>query len=195
MKVVEVKYMKRVNLGNYEHEETALTAVLDEGEDHFAALASLKADMASAQSGATSNPAETKAPPKAPKAKKEEAAAEESEEDEDEKAVDSEEEESEEEESEEESEEEEEAPSAKGKKNFKKKPQTYSRDSETHKEIFSKLMMSVAPKWKETAESKQKAKETSLAMSGKEFLDENGNVLESFSDEVKSKMIGKKKKK
>ena len=33
MKIAEIKYMRRVNLGNYEHEEITATAVISEGED------------------------------------------------------------------------------------------------------------------------------------------------------------------
>ena len=79
-----------------------------------------------------------------------------------------------------------------GKKSFRKKPQTYNRSIEQHKEIFSGLIRSVAPDWKKTEASKAKAKKTSESMVGKEFLDENGEVLESFRSEVKKMMLAKK---
>jgi DNA polymerase III gamma/tau subunit len=195
VKITEVKYMRRYNLGNYEHEEIAISAVLDEGEDHFAAIANLKSDVASAQKGEASEhsaaiaaagepaskPVKEK---KSPKKKAEEEPSEEAEEnDETEQDI--------EESEEEEAEEEEEKPAAK--KSFKKKPQVYSRASEQHKEILSKVLSSVAPDWKKTPESKEKAKGASQKMEGKEFLDESGEVLESFTAEVKKIMTGKKK--
>lgn len=78
----------------------------------------------------------------------------------------------------------------KGKK-FRKKPQSYNRSLEQHKEIFSGVLKSVAPDWKKTDASKAKAKDVSQKMEGKEFLDDNGEVLDSFKAEVK-KLMGKK---
>lgn len=81
-----------------------------------------------------------------------------------------------------------EASRAKAKAKFKKKPQSYSRASEQHKEIFSGVLKSVAPNWKKSEASKLKAKQVSQKMEGKEFLDETGDVLSSFTAEVKKLM-------
>lgn len=94
-----------------------------------------------------------------------------------------------------------EAPAKKGKtaasssgtkKGFKKKPQNYNRALEEHKDIFSTVLRSVAPDWKKSPESKAKAKKTSEKMEGVEFLDESGEVLESFKSQVKKLMSAKK---
>ena len=61
MRVTEVKYMRRYNLGNYEHEEIMLGAALEDGEDHLAALNDLKTDVEAAKAGATSTGSETPA--------------------------------------------------------------------------------------------------------------------------------------
>jgi len=42
MRFTEIKYTERKNKGNYEHEEFTVTAVLDEGEDAFSSMLSLK---------------------------------------------------------------------------------------------------------------------------------------------------------
>lgn len=78
------------------------------------------------------------------------------------------------------------------KKGFRKKPQVYNRSIEQHKDIFSSILRSVAPEWKKSEASKAKAKKTSEVMNGKEFLDENGEVLPEFKNEVKKLMVGKK---
>lgn len=78
------------------------------------------------------------------------------------------------------------------KKNFRKKPQVYQRSNETHKELFSSLMKSVAPKWKSSPESKAKAKSVSKKMEGKEFLDEDGKIFPAFKEQVRKSMGGKK---
>lgn len=80
------------------------------------------------------------------------------------------------------------------KKSFRKKPQGYNRAIDQHKEIFSGVLRYVAPDYKKSEASKLKAKETSIKMSGKEFLDEDGEVLESFKAEVKKLMSSSKKK-
>lgn len=77
------------------------------------------------------------------------------------------------------------------KKNFRKKPQVYQRENETHKELFSGLMKSVAPKWKASPESKAKAKSVSKKMEGKEFLDEDGKIFPSFKELVRKAMSKK----
>lgn len=77
-------------------------------------------------------------------------------------------------------------------KKFKKQTLGYQRVNETHKEIFSGLLKEVCPDWKKSEASKIKAKAVSQKMEGAEFLDEQGNVLESFKHSVKKQMGGKK---
>jgi hypothetical protein len=51
MNITTIKYLKRKNLGNFEHEEISVEAVLTEGEDSAAALHQLKEFVASALNG------------------------------------------------------------------------------------------------------------------------------------------------
>ena len=54
MKVTELKYVRRFNLGDYEHEEFAVTAQVEDGENHVGLLIGLKADVAAAHAGEAS---------------------------------------------------------------------------------------------------------------------------------------------
>ena len=172
MRVSEVKFTKRYNVGNYEHEEYSLAAVLEEDENHVEAMAQLKADVIAAYT--EENSQVKKATRKAAEVE------------------DTEEEETEEVEQEETAEDEEvPAKAAKGKKKFKSKAQVYQRSNETHKELFSGVMRAVAPDWKKTTESKAKAKSVSLVFEGVDFLDAEGNVLAEFKAAVKKAMSNK----
>ena len=77
----------------------------------------------------------------------------------------------------------------------KAKPQGYDREAESHKALFSSLLGSVAPDWRKSEESKARAKKTSVTMAGKEFLDADGEILESFTAEVKKLMAPARKSK
>jgi hypothetical protein len=195
MTPTEVKYNRRYKTGDYEHEDFTVTAVLDKGDDVVATFGELRADIAKAfaaevgEPEAEEVPAAT-APGKKNKKAKEEEPEEVEEEDPEETPEDPEEEESEEEETEEEEEEteEEEAPPAKTGKKFKKKPQVYNRASEAHKEIFSKMLAGISPGWNKKEDVKARAGKASKDMEGQEFLDEEGNVLDSFSNSVKKLM-------
>lgn len=81
----------------------------------------------------------------------------------------------------------------KGGKKYKTKSQNYNRGIEQHKEIFSGVLRSVSPSWKQSDVLKQKAKKASETLDGTEFLDENGEVLPSFKAEVKKLMTVKAK--
>ena len=198
-RVTEAKFNRRYNVGQYEHEDYTLTAVLDEGDDTLLVLNSLKKSIASAFGGETETTSETIAEVEKPKRKSrakkeepeeeavEEEAVEEGEEPEDLDPEDLEEEEEEEEE-EEVVEEKPAKAKAKGKRGFKKKDQPYSRSSEQHKEIFSNVLKAISPDWKKSPASKTKAKEASQSMEGKDFLDETGEVIASFKAEVKKLM-------
>lgn len=79
-----------------------------------------------------------------------------------------------------------------GKKSFKKKPQSYNRGIEQHKEIFSSTLRLIAPDWKKDEASKKKAKAASEKLEGVEFLDASGVVLPTFIAAMK-KLMGVKK--
>jgi len=180
MRVSEVKFTKRYNVGNYEHEEYSLNAVLEEDENHVEAMSQLKADVIAAYT-------EEKSTVK--KSTKKAAAAVVEEEEEETTETET----SDEEDTAEEVEEEPVLAAKKGKakKTFKKKAQVYQRSNDTHKELFSGVMNAVAPAWKKTTESKAKAKEVSMKFEGVDFLDENGSVLETFKAAVKKAMSKK----
>lgn len=76
------------------------------------------------------------------------------------------------------------APKA-AKKAFRKKPQTYDRGIEAHKEIFARVLKSVAPDWSKSDAGKKKAKGISADMEGAPFLDDNGDVYDAFKEKLK----------
>lgn len=51
VRVTEAKYTRRINLGNYEHEELSLTAIVEDGDTAVGVLAQLKADIVTASGG------------------------------------------------------------------------------------------------------------------------------------------------
>ncbi len=206
MNVTEIKFNKRVKTGEYEHEDFTATATMDPGEDLFTQMNLLRTDVLAVIAGEKAAPVATLTVPAKegktgkgkgakgkdtppPAEEKEEEEEQEEEENEDEDPVDP-----EEEEEEEEQEEEEETPPpaeekpAKTGKTFKKKPQVYDRDKEQHKEIFSKMLAALAPNWKKSDDTKKLGKDASVKMAGKEFLDEKGEVLDSFKKDVKKLM-------
>lgn len=193
METKEIKYTKRFNIGNYEHEEFSITAVTEDGsvED----FAQLKETVAKAFVGeevakakvSRSNKAKEVAPepeeeeteeaeeeekPKATKGKASKAKAKKVEEPE----------ESEEEEAEEaeEEEEEEEKPKAKA---LKKKGSTYSRNSDLHKKLFVEMLNEeLGEGW--VKKNAGRAKTASIKMEGKNFLDADGEILPEFTKET-----------
>lgn len=189
MKISEAKFTKRFNLGNYEHEEFSLTAIVEEDESAVGVLADLKNCIQESFSGEVASPVDGEADEvdeeeevKPPKSKKKAAVVEEDEPEEvDEEEV-------------EEDEEEDQPPKktkAEERKAFKKKPQVYQRGNEAHKEFFSNVLKEVAPNWKKDATSKAKGKLVSMKMEGKEFIDHTGEVVPGFRAEVK-KLMAKK---
>lgn len=208
MKVVEAKFTKKFNTGNYESEEYSLGAIVEEKDKAVVVLQTLKTEVNAAFSGETAEAAPEKKSSVKKTIKKTEpievdededevtGQIGEDEEDDDEVAVDYD--DTEAADDDEEEEEEEEAPPVKKKaasspgKKFKKKEQVYSRTNEQHKELFSSTLRSVAPDWKKTEAGKAKAKLASQKMEGKAFLDENGEVIAEFKAEVKKLMAAKK---
>lgn len=80
------------------------------------------------------------------------------------------------------------APAPKVKKTFKPKATAYDRANEVHKSLFSQSLAQVAPKWKSTDAGKAKAKKLSVDLEGTDYLDDNGDVLESFITAMKKGM-------
>jgi hypothetical protein len=213
MKISEARYTRRYNIGNYEHEEYTLAAVVKEGETGAEALIDLKHQVAAAYVGEGSiGPApepeeEIEQPIEEEEIPVEEEIPEETEEEVEEEDI-------EEEVPEEKPKKKTKAPKkeeaeeddydyadqlpkelvkeAPKKKSFKKKPQTYQRSNEAHKEIFSNVLKAVAPDWKKSFESKAQAKKVSQKMVGEEFLDEDGNVVASFTEAVRKAMKARK---
>ncbi len=177
MKATEIKYTKRVNLGNYEHEEVGITAVLDEDDCAVKGIAELKELVAKAIAGepppaaTETKPAKTGKPTKTEKKAPAPAAEEE-------------------EETIEEKEEETETPPpakpAKG--GFKKKGSVYSRTNDTHKAIVADKLTELYPKWKKDAASIAKAKKLSKDLDGTDMLDSEGELLPAFVASLKKGM-------
>lgn len=62
------------------------------------------------------------------------------------------------------------------KSNSKSEYVAYNRDIEAHRQLLSSHLSSKYPTWK----TKEGIKEFSASLAGKDFLDENGNIVESF---------------
>jgi len=171
-RIAEISYMKRTNLGNYEHEEITATVVLDEGDDAEQSLVDLKAFVAGEKK-------ETPAPKTvAPKKSK---------------AIEKEEEIEEIEEVVEEDEEEEVKPKAKAKttpapKKKKSKATPYDREEELHKTIFGDCLTEINKKWRTDKKLKLKAQAASRVLNGADFLDADGEVLESFKESLEDQL-------
>ncbi len=198
MKATEIKYARRINLGNYEHEEVAITAVLDEDDSAVEGIGELKKMVAEAVAagdtgslpGVSAKDPKGKTPAVEKKTEKKAGekkgkAVEEKPDDEvesdDADVSDSQEEETIEEEKEEKK------PAA-GKKGFKKKASPYSRTNDTHKALFSEKLTELFPKWKGSDAGKAKAKQISKDLDGEEFLDSEGEMLPSFIASLKKGM-------
>lgn len=248
-KIVEVKYGKKFNLGNYESEEISVVAVPEENESVSDLVETLKAEVHAAQAGVKTfkseplktsasekvekgNTAGVKKPDKKPKAVKPTEPEEETEEiaDVDTDNIETEEEvvvvdeddiETGEEEEVVVDEEEEVVPAPKtspktsskpsattktsvkpgqkttpststtttkteDKKKLRVKETTYSRVDETHKMLVGEILDENFPNWR--VKLKAVTIQASKDMQGKEFLDKNGNVLNSFKDQLIKKI-------
>ena len=195
MEIKEVKYTKRFNIGDYQHEEYSISADLAaESEDGaVAAFADLKDIVAKAHSGDQSAKTKVSRAGKAKEAKEEET-EEEAEEEEAPKAAkgkaakskkveEPEEAEEEEEEETEEEAEEEEAPKAVKGKAVKKKGSTYNRNLDLHKKLFVEVLNdNLGYGW--VKKNAGRAKTVSIKMEGKNFLDADGEVLAEFVKET-----------
>jgi hypothetical protein len=179
MKQATVTFMKRYNLGNYEHEEYTISAGT-EGKDPVETLLLLKGMVTIAKDSEAVSPEPeevvkpTKQKGKANGKNKKEDEKEDQEEDvqEDEEVL------------------EEEVEEAKPKKNLKKKGSTYSRESDLHKKLFVEIINEDMPDgW--LKKNAGRAKTVSMKMNGMDFLDADGDVLESFKKSMIQMLKGK----
>lgn len=155
MKINTISFMQRKNLGNYEHAEASISAQLDEGEDMAIAMIKLQKFIQDSLNGDL-NPVvpEVKGEAVVPEVKEEVK----------EEVV--------------------EAPKKKKATKPKEKkveaPKsnyvTYNREIENHKQLLSSYLTKNFPDWK----TKEGVKEFSTSLVGKDYLDESGNIIESF---------------
>lgn len=178
--MTEVTIMRRKNLGNYEHEEVSLTAVIEESDNAAECIASVKQEVLhalglSVDPVPTTKPVEPAVPQAAKKTPAKKAPAKKVEEVKPEPAPVVEEVKPE------------PAKPVEKKAPAKKKAVKmvpYNRDEQSHKTEFAKVLVSINPNWQ--AECAQLAKAASVALNGTDMLDENGKVLGSFVEQVKA---------
>jgi hypothetical protein len=166
MRVTEVKYTRRFNMGNYEHEEVTATAVIDDETTTVDAIQRLKSEVVSAIIGklpppelppvrgvtppvkeVVKEPAPKvkETPKKEPKAKKE-------------------------------------TPKSGPKPTVK-----YDRDIEEHKEELGNIFEELHPGWNKDKEVLKRCASISREMVGEYIFAEDGEVLDSFKESVVSK--------
>lgn len=159
MKPTEIKYVRRINMGNYEHEEATVTALLDEGEDYQTALQSLQEGTLAALSGKAPKPAAKVVKP----AKEEPVKEEVKEEPAPKKVV---------------------KPKAPKKPVFIK----YDREVPEHRDDLATVFNEIHPGWAKDPAVKKKCASISKEMVGEDFLEETGTILDSFKESVRSKL-------
>lgn len=194
----EVRYQKRFNLGNYEHEEITVAMSIDETCNVAETIENLKKLVHDAAKGveeaveqvsiADKNKDIDKKKKKPAKPEPEE---DESEEDDAGESDDEDDEEVEETESEDDSDEED-APAKAGKKT-RSKAQNYSRSNEIHKKLFSETLKNFYPNIFKDEDGKKKAKAASMSLDGTPFLDADGEVMDEFIGALRKAVGGKKK--
>ena len=151
--------MRRVNLGNYEHEEVAVTVTIGDMECHVHAAENLKSDVEVALGlKKAAKKEEVKVPELPPVIKEEEAPV---------KKV---------------------AKKKTTKKKVVKKEAVkkapklipYNRATDHHKTAFIAQLTELFPEWKTTTETKAAAKEASMSMVGLDMMDSTGAIVETF---------------
>jgi len=187
MKINEVKFTKRFNIGNYEHEEYTVGAAIGEDENPLTVMSSLKAFVIGAYSNnepvysgvVDSAPEPVVAEEKVSKPKKTKAApapvVEEEQLELPQEAAPVVEEEVVAEVKEE--------PKAKAVRKAKASP--YTRGNDVHKKLLGEFLDTAYPGWRDNA---AKAVEVSKLMVGKDFLDAEGTVVDSFKADFKAEM-------
>jgi hypothetical protein len=194
MEIKTMEYMRRVNLGSYEHEELKVSAAINEKETFETAFKSLKQLVEAALNISQEDKNQLVLPVTSETAKKEtvEKAVEAVESPKEEKPV--------EDKLEDKVEKKEEkkkgrpksevtkAPAAETKPAKKAVKETnYDRTLDTHKNLLGQFLDKSYPKWR-VAENLKKAGEASKALSGKPFLDADGEILDSFKAEFAKMM-------
>lgn len=164
--IAEIKLTVRHNLGNYEHKEIGVTYALGETENPAFVLKELEAFCygkesvvmeveTSVSAGKEQTVADVVGPQNAPEEVVKEEKAEKT------------------------------KKASTGKNTTKKSAFiAYNRDDEFHKKEMGFLLDEFIPGWRKNSELKQKAVTVSAALAGKDFLDEEGKILESFRSEV-----------
>jgi DNA-binding protein H-NS len=160
MKVKLVSYLKRKNLGNYEHEQIRLVAELEKGDTVSETISFLKeeAEKHLGQSVETVNSdfetkkAHTTESPKSEMVAEQDVAK----------------------------------PKKASKKSPKNKNVPYSRDITLHTDLVKGLFTKHFPNWRK--DLLVQAKQASIDLVGTDLLDEEGNVLESFEKILVEKM-------
>ena len=162
--VTTVRYLRRVNLGDYQHEEmeasVAVEGDLMEGMDDVrnkvnAILGVNKPDnnvAFSKEALKEEKPKEEKPKKEAPKKEKK-------------------------------------AKEEKPKKE-KKAPKTvpYNREEKSHRDEFASILSDRCSGWKDSDDSKAKAKELSVSLNGEPMFDAKGEILGSFADKIVEEM-------
>lgn len=201
-----LRYLRRKNLGNYEHEELEVTTAVQENENGQSVmnelkefvlvnlgLASPKAQTAEDKKvEAPKNKTETKGEPSSPD-KKPLVADGTTTPKEGEKTPAPKEEKKEEKKEEPKKEEpKKEEPKKETKARIKKATSSvYNREDETHKALIGQFLDGEFKTWR-TKNELPKASAASKALNGKEFLDAEGKILEAFKVEFRSFMKGEK---
>ena len=156
MKINAIEYLRRVNKGNYEHEELKASAAIEDNEDKYSCFKSLK-EFVEECLGLKENKEQLPLPiQKEAEVVKEELVVEEVKKKKERK-------------------------SEVEKKSVKKinKATQYDRTLQTHKSLIGALLDTKYPKWKK-GDLINKATQASQVLNGEDFLDENGDMLESF---------------
>jgi len=198
MKTNEVKYMRRWNLGNYEHDEITISAIPAEGETILGTLNVIKTEMENFKNGKVDSiQIPLPVPPvaeeaatelkkeKKQRATKEEMAARKSEVKDEVKAEDKVESPKQEEKVEAPKEEAKVEAPKEEKKTVKSKTEVYDRTNEEHKKRISALLDTTYPGWRDNVTLKTKVAAMSRESVGKDFFDINtGEIVPSFKEFV-----------
>lgn len=194
MEIKTMEYMRRVNLGSYEHEELKVSASINEKETFESAFIALKELVENALNIVKEDKNQLVLPviAKEPKNVAVEKAVETVESPKEDKPVDD--------KLEDKVEKKEEKKKGRPKSEVTKAPAVetrpakkavketnYDRTLDTHKNLLGQFLDKSYPKWR-VSENLKKASEASKALSGTPFLDADGEILESFKAEF-SKMM------
>jgi len=177
MKIAEIKYMRRVNLGNYEHEEITATAVISEGEDANKEGMALKNQVLALLNLSPEDG------PKKEEEKKEETKEEAAPAKKTRKAAPAKEEEKK-EEAKEETRGEKPAKRTRKAASSAKKNTPYDRENKAHKVQFATIAEENFAGWKKDPELAKKVKAASVELNGSDMLDDSGTVMDAFTDQM-----------